>query len=95
MAGFLVQPHVAVAFVAPLLPPTASLHLFRCIQFASPLQTTVARRIRYIQAQYIFSTPALGVVGAVLAVDETVILLHPPLPLVGVSIVMEGERQQK
>ena len=30
-----------------------------------------------------------------LAVDETsVILLHPPLPSVGVSIVMERERQQ-
>ena len=29
-----------------------------------------------------------------LAVDETVILLHPPLPLVSVSIVMERERQQ-
>ena len=29
-----------------------------------------------------------------LAIDETVILLHPPLPLVGVSIVMERERQQ-
>ena len=29
-----------------------------------------------------------------LAVGETVILLHPPLPLVGVSIVMERERQQ-
>ena len=28
------------------------------------------------------------------AVDETVILLHPPLPLAGVSIVMEKERQQ-
>ena len=32
--------------------------------------------------------------GAHLAVDETVILLHPPLPLVGVSIAMERERQQ-
>ena len=32
--------------------------------------------------------------GLVAAVDETVILLHPPLPLVGVSIVMERERQQ-
>ena len=31
---------------------------------------------------------------AQLAVDETVILLHLPLPLVGVSIVMECERQQ-
>ena len=31
---------------------------------------------------------------ALLAPDETVILLHPPLPLVGVSIVMERERQQ-
>ena len=28
------------------------------------------------------------------AVDETVILLHRPLSLVGVSIVMETERQQ-
>ena len=28
------------------------------------------------------------------AVGETVILLHPPLPSVGVSIVMERERQQ-
>ena len=31
---------------------------------------------------------------ASLAVDETVILLHPPLSLVGVSIVMERERQR-
>ena len=30
-----------------------------------------------------------------LAPDETVILLHPPLPLAGVSIVMKRERQQK
>ena len=29
-----------------------------------------------------------------LAVGETVILLHPPLHLAGVSIVMERERQQ-
>ena len=29
-----------------------------------------------------------------LAIDETVILLHLPPPLVGVSIVMERERQQ-
>ena len=29
-----------------------------------------------------------------LAVDKTVILLHPPLPLVGASIVMGRERQQ-
>ena len=32
--------------------------------------------------------------GASLAVDETGILLHPSLHLVGVSIVMERERQQ-
>ena len=32
--------------------------------------------------------------AADVAVDETVILLHPPLPLVGVSTVMERERQQ-
>ena len=29
-----------------------------------------------------------------LAVDETVILLHPPLPVVDVAIAMEKERQQ-
>ena len=29
-----------------------------------------------------------------LAVGETVILLHPALPLLGVSTVMERERQQ-
>ena len=29
-----------------------------------------------------------------IAVGETVILLHPPLPLVGISIAMERERQQ-
>ena len=28
------------------------------------------------------------------APDETLILLHPPLPLVGVSILMERERQE-
>ena len=32
--------------------------------------------------------------AAVIAVGETVILLHPPLPLVGVSIAMERECQQ-
>ena len=32
--------------------------------------------------------------GAAVAVDETVELLHPPLPLVGASTVMERERQQ-
>ena len=32
--------------------------------------------------------------AVILAIGETVILLHPPLPLVGVSIVMERERQQ-
>ena len=32
--------------------------------------------------------------GTPRAVGETVILLHPPLPLVGVSIAMERERQQ-
>ena len=37
-----------------------------------------------------FYTPARSQV----AVDETVILLHPPLPLVGVSIGMERELQQ-
>ena len=31
---------------------------------------------------------------AEIAVGETVILLHPPLPLVGVSIAMKRERQQ-
>ena len=34
------------------------------------------------------------VVEALIAVGETVFLLHPLLPLVGVSIWMERERQQ-
>ena len=40
--------------------------------------------------------PAIGRGARVrsLAVGETVILLHPPLPLVGVSTVMKRERQQ-
>ena len=32
--------------------------------------------------------------AAILAIDETAIPLHPPLPLVGVSIAMERGRQQ-
>ena len=36
----------------------------------------------------------VNVTAANLAVDETVILLHPPLHLAGVSIVIERERQQ-
>ena len=39
--------------------------------------------------------PTRSATWARLAVDETVILLNPPLPLVGVSTVMERERQQK
>ena len=35
-----------------------------------------------------------ALIAALVAVGETVILLHPLLPLVGVSIVMERERQQ-
>ena len=37
----------------------------------------------------------VNVVGeVVLAVGETAIMMHPPLPLVGVSIRMGRERQQ-
>ena len=39
-------------------------------------------------------TDSLHISGAALAVDEPAILLHPPLPLVGVAIAMERERQQ-
>ena len=43
----------------------------------------------------VWGTAGRGIGGLVaLAVDETVILLHPPVPLVGVSIVMGRERQQ-
>ena len=42
--------------------------------------------------------PAAAALGRVrrrsLAADEAVILLHPPLPLVGLSIVMDRERPQ-
>ena len=37
--------------------------------------------------------PGMGLDGVNLAVGETVILLQPPLPLVGVSIGKERERQ--
>ena len=37
---------------------------------------------------------SLGDLQAARAVGETAMLLHPPLPLVGVSIAMERERQQ-
>ena len=37
--------------------------------------------------------PANWICTCRIAVDETVTLLHPPLPLVGVSIVMERVRQ--
>ena len=40
-----------------------------------------ARRLTYAEA-------------AAVAVGETVILLHPPLPLVGISIETRMERQQ-
>ena len=43
---------------------------------------------------YAVVTIGLGTSRARLAIGETVILLHPPLPLVCVSIVMERERQQ-
>ena len=39
-------------------------------------------------------TAGLSCSAIQLAPDETVILLHPPLPLVGESIVMKRERQQ-
>ena len=39
------------------------------------------------------ASPSRGRRRAPVAVGETVILLHPPLPLVGVSIVMWRERQ--
>ena len=38
------------------------------------------------------TTLATSLRGRRLAVDETVILLHPPLPLVGASTVTERER---
>ena len=42
----------------------------------------------------LLASPTTGCWRAVLAVDKTVILLHPPLPSVGVAIVMKRERQQ-
>ena len=53
--------------------------------------------LRYAIAGLIDASAALGrdpALRAELAVGETVILLHPPLTLVGVSIAMERGRQQ-
>ena len=41
------------------------------------------------------SSMSTSICGVQPAVGETVILLHPPLPLVGASMAMERERQQK
>ena len=57
----------------------------------------VAARTRTISSATAISNSLAGVVLTAspgLAVGETVILLHPPLPLLGVSIGMERERQQ-
>ena len=50
------------------------------------------RRLR--PARHSVALDGLGGRPVPVTVDETVILLHPPLPLAGVSIVMERERQQ-
>ena len=55
--------------------PTAS-----STMLCPPLTSTVA-----------YGKPGLGCGRLGLAVDETAILLHPPLPLAGVSIVIERE----
>ena len=44
--------------------------------------------------KYKDDTGATMLGGATLAVSETVILLHPPLPLAGVTTVMERGYQQ-
>ena len=53
-----------------------------------------AKAVETHKAKALSYWPPIRRVVVFLAVDETVILLHPPLPLVGVSIVMERERQQ-
>ena len=57
----------------------------------------VAARTRTISSATAISNSLAGVVLTAspgLAVGETVILLHPPLPLLGVSIGMERGCQQ-
>ena len=51
------------------------------------------RHVRELCQDLVCALPRGGPLGR-LAVDETVILLHPPLPLVGVSIVMKRGCQQ-
>ena len=51
-------------------------------------------RISSVRASVSQPAASSALTSAWLAVGETVILLHPPLPLLGVSIVMERERQQ-
>ena len=52
------------------------------------------RALLLVQLTALQDTSATVHVQAGAAVGETVILLHPPLPLVAVSIAMERERQQ-
>ena len=51
-------------------------------------------RIRPNDPTYADTIAYARALEAAVAVGETVILLHPPPPLVGVSVAMERERQQ-
>ena len=63
------------------------------LKFAS-LRLKRAAAVAALQARAAPRWTACCTNTARLAIDETVILLHPPLPLVGVSIAMEREHQQ-
>ena len=76
-----------VAIAAPT-PPTAA-------RTADPLLSSAAAAAAapFSIARIAFPEDVDGP-GVAVAVGETVILLHPPLPLVGNSIAMEREHQQ-
>ena len=68
------------------------------VQISGATASDLSAGVGYYLMEYAnltFGWPRGGGSNMVLpAPDETAILLHPPLPLVGVSTVMERERQQ-
>ena len=86
-----------VAFIKASMVVSHSLtHTFLSVlRISTGLQCSKPRLVIVSAPRFSTSSPATFVAysGACttshIAVDETVILLHPPLPLVGVSIVIE------
>ena len=87
------RPHDAVEWSAVVVQVEGR-RVGRCLGLLGALVVHPNRVERPAEVHH-RALPAAAALGALcLAIDETVILLQPPLFLAGVSIVMERERQQ-